>query len=383
MSELERNVEALIRSAALRPREAQAKARFLGGLAPAARPRPWPAAAAAAVLLLATLGSIFSRLEPPTAPDAGARPAAQEPAWIAVDPLGPDATITLKARLLAGRTRLLNLDGAVDLPDRFMLFVAVRAETEAFDGRRLRPDAKLVYGGFAPVVRGRIALDVPWATPSLVQIQATLAESNQNPESLAAMKGKYPIREWTFRASGWDHTLAARLEPAAEEIEAAAAELGALLKDVESACATEERWRREAPRLVPAARALRERLERLPARALFPATADTLLYAARNLDGDSAYFAWKAGVFEGPVSYHADQRKLKTFRGDEWTFASLRRYAREAPAVAARELALWIVKDLRRAGPRPELAALAKRTPFAERLGAGSDLDALEAEIRR
>ncbi|HEX7901189.1 MAG TPA: hypothetical protein VF950_25750, partial [Planctomycetota bacterium] len=85
MSELERNVEALVRSAALRPREAEARARFLGALAPRT---PWPAAAAAAIVLVATLGAVFRRLDAPPAPPDVAKPAAQEPAWIALKPVG-------------------------------------------------------------------------------------------------------------------------------------------------------------------------------------------------------------------------------------------------------------------------------------------------------
>ena len=83
-------------------------------------------------------------------------------------------------------------------------------------------------------------------------------------------------------------------------------------------------------------------------------------------------------------SYHADRQKLKTSRGDPWTFDTLRRYAEEAPAVGGREAALWIVKDLRRGG-RPDVDALAKRAgvaPYAERLRAGTELDTLEEDVR-
>jgi hypothetical protein len=239
----------------------------------------------------------------------------------------------------------------------------------------------LAFGGYAPVVRGRIALDVPWNAPSPLLIQATLAESNQTPETLAAMKGKYPVRAWTFRAAGWDDAMTGRLAPALDEIGVVAADLGALLKEVEKACVSEARWKAEAPRLVPAARALLARVEALPARTYYPAAGDILHFTARNLAGDCASFAWKAGVFDGPISYHADQQKMKTYRGEAWTFEILRRYAEEAPDVAARELALWIVKDVRRAGPRPAHAELAKRTPLANRPLV--ELDALEAEIRR
>lgn len=378
MSELERNVEALVRSAALAARPAEAKARFLSAVA---TPRAWPTAAVAAILLTATLAAVFRRLEAPPAPVADAsKPLAQEPGWIALKPLGEDLTVALKARLPARavRTPLLKLEGTVDLPDRHRIFVAVYSEAESYDGRRLRPVSTLQTGSFTQVTRGRIALDATWAAPAPLLVRASLKESDQIPEILAAMKGKQ--RDWSFQAAGWDDALIARLEPALDEVEAAAAELGALLKEVEAACASEERWKAESPRLKPKALALLARAEKP---SLLAAAAQLLFYTARNLASDSTYFKWEDKEFQGPVSYHADKQKLKTFREEAWTFAALRRYAAEAPEVAARELALWIVKDRRRAGPRPEHAALAKRTPWADRFGPDADLDALEAEIRR
>ena len=379
MSELERNVEALVRAAAARQREAEAKARFLGALAPRT---PWPAAAAAAVVLVATLGAVFRRLEtPPAAPvvDA-AKPSVQEPAWIPLRPLGEDTALALKARLpaRAARAPLLLLEGTADLADRHRIFVSVYSEAESYDGRRLRPESTLRTGAFTQVTRGRIAMDTTWTTPAPLLVRASLKDSDQIPEILAAMKGK--SRDWSFQAAGWDDALIARLEPALDEVEVAAAELGALLKEVEAACVSEERWKAESPRLKPKALALLARAEKP---SLLAAAAQLLFYTARNLASDSTYFKWEGKEFQGPVSYHADKQKLKTFREEAWTFAALRRYAAEAPEVAARELALWIVKDRRRAGPRPEHAAPAKRTPFADRFGPDADLDALEAEIRR
>ncbi|HEX7899347.1 MAG TPA: hypothetical protein VF950_16395, partial [Planctomycetota bacterium] len=283
-----------------------------------------------------------------------------------------------RPRARAARTPQLKIEGTVDLADRYRIFLAVHAETESYDGRRLRPVSTLRMGGYTQVTRGRIALDATWASPAPLLVRASLKESDQIPEILAVMKGKQ--RDWSFQAAGWDDALIARLEPALDEVEAAAAELGALLKEVEAACASEERWKAESPRLKPKALAVLARAEKP---SLLAAAAQLLFYTARNLGSDSAYFEWKGKEFRGPVSYHADQQKLKTFRGEAWTFDALRRYAREAPEVAARELALWIVKDRRRAGPRPEHAELAKRTPWADRFGADADLDALEAEIRR
>jgi hypothetical protein len=70
------------------------------------------------------------------------------------------------------------------------------------------------------------------------------------------------------------------------------------------------------------------------------------------------------------------------------------KHAEAAKGLAGREFALWIVKDFRRGGLRPELGeAVRKRashaglSAFAERLekvgeGSGEDLDGLEKGIR-
>ena len=377
----------LVKAAALAPRAAAAKARFLAALAPAPTARPWPLAAAALFLVGITLATVLRRPEPPSPAAPDQRPASQDPAWAVVTPLGPDGTISLRARLPAPRakTPFLRLEGTADLPDRFVLMMTLHREEERYDGRRLTPSSVLVHGGLVRILRGRYEDEMPWRLSGMFSVRAALEEHNQGPEARDALKsGKYPVREWSFRGAGWGSAWLDGLAPALDDLGAASADLLSLLKEFETACATEERWRREAPRLKPIAHALRERLERISARSPLPGAAHGLLYAARNLDGDNTYFAWEKGAFQGPVSYHADRQKPKTFRGDPWTFESLRRYAEEAPAVGGREAALWIIKDLRRGG-RPEIDALAKRAgvaPYAERLRAGTALDALEEDVR-
>jgi hypothetical protein len=378
---LERNLEALIRSAGARPRAEDAKARFLGALAP--RPTRWPLAAAAA-FLLAAFASLFRSGEPLPAPDARRAGAGAVSEWIELRADAADAPLALKAKLPAGRARTMKLDGPSTLPERFVLFLAAHAEREQLDGARLRPVATLLWGGYAPVVRGKVTVELPWAAPAPLLLEARLDESHQTPEGRAAMKGAYPLRSWTFRAAAWTDAHMERLGPSFDEIELAAAELGALVKDVEKACASEARWKADGPKLRAAALELQRRIETLPARPLFSAAGDILFYSVRNLAGDMEYFSWKNGEFDGPVSYHADKQKLKTFRGDAWAFVALRRYAAEAREVAARELALWLVKDRRRGGrPDEDLLARPALAPWAERLRKGEALDVLEAEIRR
>ncbi len=377
----------LVRAAALPPRTAAAKSRFLGALGPARPVRPWPLVAAAALFVGITLASLLRPPEaPPPSTPADVRPAAQEPAWAVVTSLVPDGTLRLRARLPSPRAKapLLHLEGGADLPDRFVLMTTTQREEETYDGRRLAPRFEMLDGSLVQILRGRFELDLRWRLPGLFVLRATLEEQHQGPEILGAMKGKHPVREWSFRGAAWGSDWIDGLPPALDEIDAGAADLLSLLKEFEAACASEERWRLDAPRLKPAARALKERLERIAARTPLPASMHGLHYAARNLDGDNAHFAWEKGAFLGPLSYHADKQKLKTFRGDPWTFLSLQRYAEEAPAVAGREAALWLVKELRRGG-RPDVEALAKRpgvAPYAERLRAGTELDALEEDVR-
>jgi hypothetical protein len=386
VSELERNVDALVRAAGARPRPDAAKARFLAAVA--ARPRrPWPLALAAAALVAATLVAVSERTTETGARQRPDATPAQDPGWAALRPLVEDPTVALRARLPAPRARspLLRIEGSADLPDGFKLFISVQRNREAFDGVRLAVLSDVAGGGYGEVSRGRIGLDLAWPEPAPFLVRADMGPEHQGPEVQALMKKGYPVRVWTFVGSGWGDGLLDGLAPAGGEIDAAAAELLALVKEVEAACATKERWLRESPRLRPSVRALRERLEKGPGRDLLPAASGVLLGATRNLDGDAQYFDWTAEGFQGPVSYHADRQKMKTYRAEAWTFAALRRYAEEARGVADREIALWLVKDLRRAGPRPVPDALWTRPGVArwrERLGGVDGLDALEEEIR-
>lgn len=377
------DLDRLLHAAVLAPRPEAAKARFLRSTSPAAS---WPAAAAAALIVGAALASAFARLEtpPPLARDAA--PALQEPSWIGLAPLGSDGKLGLRARLPhpRARTPFLRLEGSAELPDRCVLMLLVQREEESFDGRRLSPRLAAGDGGYARILRGRFEQEVLWARPGLLRVQATLGDHDQPPEIRDAIRGKHPVREWRFTGPAWSGAASEGLGAELDAVDADAADLLDLIGRFEKACVTEERWLREAPALKPAARALRDRLEKRLTQTRLPASTESLRSAARNLDGDNVHFAWEKDAFQGPVSYHAARQKLKTFRGDAWAFSALRRYAEEATDVADREAALWVVKDLRR-GAKPDVDALIKRpgiAPFAERLRAGADLDALEKDLR-
>ena len=112
--------------------------------------------------------------------------------------------------------------------------------------------------------------------------------------------------------------------------------------------------------------------------------------ANRDILSNARSFVWKAGKFSGVAAYHNKNEPEMNFRQEDFTFSNFRRYVDEAIDISGREFALWIVKDLRRAGRRTIHGEAVRRhaqrpgvAEYAARLGEESEaLAQLEEDIR-
>jgi len=402
---LDRNMEALVRRSALPLRGgdlARARGTFLREIArPVPEPRPRAGAFWAFSASLLVCAAIFSAVladRPPAVPPDVSLPAPSRAAGGAQDsrvapstPEGQDRTVTLSASLppLRDSYRNLRLDGTAALPDRAILKMSIHRLEEDSLGARLAAKSEAVSSGLVEVRSGRFGGLCPWQRPGPAVVTVEAIEDFQREEH----RGKFGGRSWRFEFPAWGPELAPRLSPLLREVDSFPAEVKNLVSRFEEACrSTEAAWKASKAGLMDRAQRLRSRIESCEARRLYPAAVNHLVYTMDSLLGSAPHFAWEEGKFAGPTTYYvAAGERTKDFRGADFAFDRLRAYADEAGPMAGRELGLWIVRELRRGGPRSALSAVLLEqaahpgfAPFAPRLetAAPEDLAALEAEIR-
>lgn len=246
---------------------------------------------------------------------------------------------------------LLQIDGAVPLPDMSVLFVSVGRSYETWVNGKLEPMLSGAGGLMAQVKERKFTLGNPIDGPGLFSVRVDLREELQNPKIIEYLK-KTPVqpRSWTQLFSAWNEDLVPALVSNLQELDQLAADALEMVKRYELACAKEEVWKAQAKDLTAENGKLLKRCEQSGLKALYPAALSQIHYTVRNLQGNSPYFTFEAGKFVGATSYHADNQKLKTFREEDFTFENFKRYCNDSVAIGGREFALWILKDFRRAG---------------------------------
>jgi hypothetical protein len=279
------------------------------------------------------------------------------------------------------------LEGRASLPEATVLSLSLTFHEERWVEGRLETKPTLMASGLSAVVEGRFTFEGTAGRPGLYEAEVLLSADFQNPR-LAPQTRQ---REWTFSIPGWGDELVPRLGSGLHQEDALGREALFAIDQFERAAAAEAAWRQEGGALLRRTRELMNRIEQSESMRLYPASLGILFVTIRSLAGAAPFFSWKDGQFDGPRSYHAPEQRLKTYRQEDFTFANLKRYVAESGEAAGREMALWLVKDLRRGGPRGAVqdalateAGHAGLARFADRLGKASieDLPLLEKEIR-
>jgi hypothetical protein len=339
------------------------------------------------------LGSALGAAQDAPAPDKGAQ----------------DVTMTCKVPPARDKSPRLTLNGTANFPEGTVLKMTLTREIEIFAGSRLTASSEMAGGGLVEVKGKKFQYMPIISGPGAFHVLVQFADDFQKPAILESLKGKVTTRLWNFRFSAWGDELIGMLGPKLAELDAIATECLDIVKRVEKQSGSESSWikerknvdargadiilTKEAEEIVKDTSKLMMRLERLDAKALFPATQAELFYSIRTMHGNSLHFAYEAGKFAGAKSYHTGGDKLKTHRNEEFSFENLRKYVEDAVPLAGREMALWIVKDLRRTdgqmraditealklyAQHPGLAGLSDRLAKATK----DDLNAFEEEIR-
>jgi len=303
--------------------------------------------------------------------------------------------LTCKPPSFKVKKPLLVLNGTCPLPDGVNLTVNLSRSVESLLGGTTLEQSMLGAGGGTAEIEGKkFTYDQNIDGPAKYLATVNLSVEMQDKQHVSEVKkwaAKKEFRQFEFLV--WGDELVSQLGPKLLELQLLIGESRELVKKFESACASEQSWMSQSKPLVEEARKLRMKLETHELKAFYPAAVNNMQRTIQNIQTNAPYYTFQDGKFTGAKDYHADSKKVSTFRNEDFSWENLKRYIEESLGCSGREFCLWIVKDLRRTGGqmRPEIQEALKQQKaspgvdfFVERLQKAtiSDLDPLEAEIR-
>jgi hypothetical protein len=327
----------------------------------------------------------------------------------AQDPKPQDVTLTCKPSPPKEKQPHLSLSGTANFPDGIVLKMGLLLEFESCAGSRLVPVMQDAGRSLVEVKGKKIQHIATVSSLGSYSIAITFPDEFQKPSIMESLKGKITTRTWQFNFLAWGDDLIGRLGPKLAELDVIARECVDMATRIEKLAGSEGSWikdrknvdargadlvlTKEAEEVLKETAKLVTRLDRSDLRMYFPAAYNEIYYTIRTTSGNAQHFTYEKGQFAGAKNYHSGVDKMKTHRGDDFSFENVKKYLEEASPIAGRELALWIVKDLKRTegqmrgdlqdalktyGPHPGLS------PFADRLMTATvaDLKALEEDIR-
>jgi hypothetical protein len=296
-------------------------------------------------------------------------------------------------------------EGTLALPDRTELTASVKRMRETYvKGRFIAHSDSVELTALTEVSGKRFPIQARWEGPG--RYVASVALSGGQKTDVAPALRKVAWKSSTFEFDGWNDELVGQLVPALKDLEGLVAECIEMVAKLERLASKESNWVQERRKINERAEEviltkqaeealneterLLERIQSSGSRALLAVSHGEILSTLHLLWGNAKNFHYENGKMAGARTYHG---QIKTLRGDALDFETVRKYLDEVSAIAGRETALWIVKDLKRtrAESRPALTDALKKcghhpgiVSVSDRLGAAriEELDALEEEIR-
>jgi hypothetical protein len=304
-------------------------------------------------------------------------------------------TLSCKPPSFKVRHPPVTFNGTCPLPSGIILRVGLHRISESFSGGQLIPNVIDVGGGNTEIEDKKFTFVFTVDSPGKYMSKVSIPIDLQEKDHAAEVKKRTTAKEnWQFEFLVWGDDLVPMLSGKLLEMNALVAEVRDLLKRDEAACTSEQSWMAQGKALTAEGMKLSNKLYTHELRAYFPAAMDNLYSTMRNVAGNAPYYTFGPdGKFSGAKDYHADSKKVSTFRNEDFSWDNLKRYVEESLPCAGREFSLWMVKDLRRVAGQmrsdiQEAVKAQKGAPgvdvYAERLlkATVADLDPLEAEIR-
>ncbi len=290
----------------------------------------------------------------------------------------------------------IRLEGqAPTLPEGARLSInLIRIEERISEGR-LIVGGEFYHSEITAVDRkGRIAYSCAVGGPGYFRAVVKLSEEIQGARSLDALKKAKTLmpQEWTFDYTAWGDELAGRLSPALQEFDALAGQATALVGKYAEASAQRALWEASRNALDRESARLLNDISKSEAKSLFPAAASDITASLGTVQAASNFFTFQAdGRFDKIVDYHTAGKPAVTYRQEEFNWDTVKKYLTEASEAAGREFALWVIKDIRRAGKVSETLIRAIKNHadhpglslYTNRLQQGEHLEELENLIRQ
>ncbi len=321
---------------------------------------------------------------------ASLRPRLPAPVVVALPaPTAPAPRPEIALEVRDGKAALLDVRGTSSLPDGCVLNLTLCRHSERDQRGRLDESIEVEAKAVVEISNGTFSWEQFLRVPGRYTVQAELREDLQDRAVLRQLPRAPSPRRWDFEFQRWGDDLVTRLPKELAEVDSFVEQIRAFARKLEQAASSPASWKRSS-NLAADPYMYAFLLEEAGFRHLFSAVHRDLLGSVRAMSTARLHFFWQPAELGGGFGGAFDVSGRKWIPGPDgrpFNFHRLDRFLEEAGAVARREYALWILKDVQRAGLREAVRDAARSGPPEARavlagLEAGKDPAAVETALR-
>ena len=276
---------------------------------------------------------------------------------------------------------------------------AIFPDGVALKGTLYRAEERLVEGVLAqefteianevqPVEGRRIAFAMPVKDPGLYRLVVELREDLQEPELVKAITKSLPGK-WTLDHAVWGDELPLAAGTKLRDFDGHVETSIDLIRRFRQASASIQAWKEHYPLLDKELASFLKKFDQTTLDRHYPAAVLELRCTMRNLKGNAEAMVFaEDGSPKGSIDYRT-KKPTKTIHSEDFTFEAVLKGVEGARQAAGREFVLWMIKDVRRSGARPELTHLLRAeakhpgvTPHVDALEGFKDADGVEKKVR-
>ena len=282
----------------------------------------------------------------------------------------------------------LKFEGKAVFPDGVVLKATLyRAEERLAEGG-LAPELSEIAAEVATVEGRRVAFTMAIKDPGQYRMVVELREDLQEPDLVRGITNTLGGK-WTFDQAVWGDDFAAPLGSKLRDFDAQVDASLSMIRRFAQATASMQAWKEAYPALDKELGVFLKKFDQSPLERVYPAAVQELRLSMRNLKGNAEAMEFgEDGSCKGSIDYRT-KKPTKTIHGQDFTFEAILKDVEATRAAAGREFALWLIKDSRRSGARPELTSLLRSeakhagvAPYVDALDGFKEADGVEKQIR-